>query len=46
MPGPADIQAILILQLWQKLKEDKPAALNRHLNVVGDLDSTNFDQFN
>ena len=37
LPGPIEKQATSTLWLRQKVKQDKLAALYRHLNVTGDL---------
>ena len=43
MPGSTDKDTIL--RLRPKVKQDKLAALYRHLNVTGNLDLINLDRF-
>ena len=43
--GPDTTEATSTLRLTQKVKRDKLAALHRHLNVTGNLDLINLDQF-
>ena len=45
-PSSTSQQSTLTLQLRQKVKEGKIAALYRHLNVTGDLVLINLDRFN
>ena len=45
-PSSTSQQSTLTLQLRQKVKEGKIAALCRHLNVTGDLVLINLDRFN
>ena len=45
MPGSTEKETTSTLRLKQKLKRDKLAALYRHLNVTGNLDLINLDQF-
>ena len=45
MPGSTEKETISALRLKQKVKQDKLAALYRHLNVTGNLDLINLDQF-
>ena len=45
-PSSTSQQPTLTLQLRQKVKEGKIAALYRHLNVTGDLVLINLDRFN
>ena len=42
---PDTIKATSILQLIQKIKQDKVTALYRHLNVTGDPGLADIDQF-
>ena len=43
MPGSTEKETTL--RLRQKVKQDKLAALYRHLNVAGNLDLINLDRF-
>ena len=43
--GPDTTEATSTLWLNQKIKQDKLAALCRHLNVTGNLDLVDLDQF-
>ena len=42
---PDTTEATSTLQLNQKVKQDKLATLNRHLNITGDLDLIDPDRF-
>ena len=45
VPGSTEKETTSTLRLKQKLKRDKLAALYKHLNVTGNLDLINLDQF-